>query len=365
MFDNNDPSQLTGMIGEFLIAERENQRQFDHDRDHRTERHSSSRPRVVEQARANTSQRPPSDHEYDSDGIPEEMTPEERAQKLVKDVEKAKAHIFANTGKVNQNTADHIQVSNPMVHSMLVDDKYWVVGAHTEDTLHDKIIRGEYVDFGKLIPKDHITGEDKNRMELIYKNGRAYWVPAKQTVAINSFARWEQAFRVYSNIYTKEHPHRSSELIEYNHVMHTISMLYIWSNAYAYDKDFRMHMAKNPNHSWSIILKQAWSMRLNDRLPKGNDTAGGARFSRPGVGFQNGDKREKFNEPCHRFNRGKCNFGTGCHYKHHCSYCYIFGHGSVNCRKAIGDRNNAGASGKNMEKLEPHYSLAKMHTKPN
>ena len=42
----------------------------------------------------------------------------------------------------------------------------------------------------------------------------------------------------------------------------------------------------------------------------------------------------------HRFNRGRCNFGSGCRYEHHCSYCLKFGHGAVNCRKTALDRQD-------------------------
>ena len=46
------------------------------------------------------------------------------------------------------------------------------------------------------------------------------------------------------------------------------------------------------------------------------------------------------NSPCRRFNRGRCNYGVNCRYEHRCTYCNKYGHGSVNCRKAIADRSN-------------------------
>ena len=73
---------------------------------------------------------------------------------------------------------------------------------------------------------------------------------------------------IFSNIFTKFHPHRVGELIQYNHVIYSISLTYTWENVYAYDKEFRMHIARHPERSWAIILQQAWSMRLRDRLHK-------------------------------------------------------------------------------------------------
>ena len=55
--------------------------------------------------------------------------------------------------------------------------------------------------------------------------------------------------------------------------------------------------------------------------------------------------RGKVNEPCRRFNRGKCNYGANCRYKHRCSYCFKFGHTLLNCRKAISDRDRKPGGG--------------------
>ena len=116
-------------------------------------------------------------------------------------------------------------------------------------------------------------------MELVICNGHTYYVPVCKTTSISNFQRWEQAFRVFANIYTKTNvnTNRSSELIEYNHVIHTIAMSYTWENVYQYDKDFRIHMARNPERNWGIILQQAWSLCLRDRIsPATGNVAGGS-----------------------------------------------------------------------------------------
>ena len=56
------------------------------------------------------------------------------------------------------------------------------------------------------------------------------------------------------------------ELTQYNHVIHTTSMSYIWDNVYAYDKEFRYRIARHPTRSWSVILQQAWTMLIKDRV---------------------------------------------------------------------------------------------------
>ena len=57
--------------------------------------------------------------------------------------------------------------------------------------------------------------------------------------------------------------------------------------------------------AWNVILQQAWTMLLKDRLR--ND--GGAHFKK-------GGNPKKRNEPCKRFNKGKCSYGLACIFDH-------------------------------------------------
>ena len=90
--------------------------------------------------------------------------------------------------------------------SALVDEGYIVVGAHLDLVTVEKISNGEYVDFSKLLPRDRVIAEEDTRMEMIVKNGRMYWVPVANTVNINSFAKWEQAFRSFPIFFVKLTP---------------------------------------------------------------------------------------------------------------------------------------------------------------
>ena len=90
------------------------------------------------------------------------------------------------------------------------------MGSHLEPQLIERIQRGEYMDFGKLVPKDRIMIEEYQRLEMIIRNGRTYYVLVSDTTSNNSFQKWEQAFRVFANIYAKSQAHPSAELIEYN-----------------------------------------------------------------------------------------------------------------------------------------------------
>ena len=86
-----------------------------------------------------------------------------------------------------------------------VDQDYLVVGNFVEDSVQQRIKRGEYIDFARLLPCDRLAFEEDNRMEIVNRNGKTYFVPATEAESggsISNFSRWQQAFRVFSNIYT-------------------------------------------------------------------------------------------------------------------------------------------------------------------
>ena len=157
-----------------------------------------------------------------------------------------------------------------LVHSVMVDENYMLVAAHLEESLQGGIIKGEYVDFSRLIPRDRILEEEDETMQMIVKNGQTFWRPAKNfgmdTQTISSLHRWEQAFQVFSDVYLRAHPGRAAELIQYNHIIHTTAATYVWENVYSYDKDFRLHISKFPSQSLGIILQQAWNFRLKEKV---------------------------------------------------------------------------------------------------
>ena len=166
----------------------------------------------------------------------------------------SKARVHETSGMpifLSQSAVSKLNISKDFIHSVMVDETYQLVASHVGEITQEKIVRGDYVDFGRLVPKDRILTADDNWYEMIVKEGKTFWIPAGQndSTAISNYGRWEQAFRVFSDIYMRAHPTRASELVQYNHLIHD-------------DKDFRIHLAKFPNRSWAIILQQAWSVRL-------------------------------------------------------------------------------------------------------
>ena len=191
-----------------------------------------------------------------------DISAEDKANKLIRDAEAAKGKIFGSTGKKFFNTEN----ARNMIHSVLVDKEYTSVGSHVDEAIMVKIRKGEYVDFAKLLPKDRIAVKEDHRLQPIFKDGQVFWQTPTETSGITSYYKWEQAFRVFSKIYTKFHPHRASELIQYSNDIHTASLSFTWDNVYMYDKEFRIHMGNHPMRSWTVILQHAWNLKMRDRL---------------------------------------------------------------------------------------------------
>ena len=58
-------------------------------------------------------------------------------------------------------------VQKDYVHSSMVDESYQLIGMHVDQATQDRIIRGEYIDFSRLIPKDQVLPADNKRYEMI------------------------------------------------------------------------------------------------------------------------------------------------------------------------------------------------------
>ena len=182
---------------------------------------------------------------------PNEYVPS-RGESMVREAEDAKLRIIATPG--------NDELCKVKTNAQVVEEHYMVVGAHLDASLKQKIANHEYVDFARLIPRDCIAQEDDHRMELVSRGGSTFFVPVadrENSSVISSFNKWEQAFRVFANIYTRIYPDRAPELVQYNHIIFTAAQSFTWDNVYLYDCEFRMHLSNFLERSWSIILQQA------------------------------------------------------------------------------------------------------------
>ena len=323
------------LVSDFCRCSQGRERDYDsHERDQEPRRHRDS-------------------DRQDTRGYDARQVGADRAYQAIRDAEASKARIYDATGKQhqtlvnpmsgNKSNAEQNQMANlsrDFVHSMMVDGVYMMVVSHLDETVIQKITEGKYVDFPKLLPRNQVRSENDNRMEVVNNQGQLFWQPysERDSIQINSLAKWEQAFRIYSDVYTKANPQRASELIQYDHVINTVARNHPWENVYRYDQEFRIHMGKYPDRSWGIILQQAWTMIMCEK--------GGGPTSSHGGNNRNFEqhkgesvKEKKSGKPCYKYNRGKCLYGINCKFEHRCVVCNKYGHGAFNCRKLA---NSAG-----------------------
>ena len=260
--------------------------------------------------------------------------PEEVAERIIREAELSKALVYDTPGKDDKKLLPLNMISD-YVQDAIADEHYKIIGVHIDQTTKTKILNNEYVDFTKLLPRDRVSQEEDGRVQMIFKNGIPFYIPVNDYQQISSFSRWEQAFRVFSAIYTKEHPHRANELLQYGHIIQTASLTNQWDNVYLYNKDFRIHISEFPNRSWGTILQLAWNLCLKDKSPRVSPVE------------QQRDRQNKWvnREICRQFNRGWYSYGFRCKYEHRCTYCNKLGHGSYNCRKVDYDRHDRGDRG--------------------
>ena len=122
------------------------------------------------------------------------------------------------------------------------DDEFFHLTCHIEQSLRQKIGRGEFVNLERLLPQDRFPHKtsDERRMEMVNHDGYTYFVLAGDKESkINGIRKWEQAFRIYAAIYCKENPARSAEIWQYVYVINTAAASFQWENVAWYDYTFR------------------------------------------------------------------------------------------------------------------------------
>ena len=112
------------------------------------------------------------------------------AKEIICESEASRARILATPGNCDEferNITNNPQLVSATQHLSLVDENYIVVGGYIEASLKEKIVKGEYIDFARLLPRNRGLG-DEHRLELINRGGQTYFVPANREVGtISSF----------------------------------------------------------------------------------------------------------------------------------------------------------------------------------
>ena len=275
---------------------------------------------------------------------------QDKVTKTVLDAEKFKAVLANPPGEnishyLHEIPSNNIAVDGEKHHKS--DDDFFHLICHVEPALISKIEKGEFVDLEKLLPRDKFGSRPiEQKLQWVSNEDGAFLTPMMdKTAKINSFRKWEQAFRVYATVYCGANPTRSKEIWQYVSVISTAASSFVSDNVANYDYTFRQLMAYNPLRSWAVTYNQMWALSMRDPLPKnhiprsvGYYGGGGAQnfHTPPGNNNQNksGNKWVKSPQYCWSFNKGvTCKYGKACKYIERCSYCNSYNHGVNVCPK--------------------------------
>ena len=268
-----------------------------------------------------------------------EQQSKDRANQLILEAERYKASVNNPSGMFATAASNNELNANV---TALDDDEFFHVTCHIEESLRNKIERGQFVELEKLLPKNR-TSED-TEMKLVFREGKSYFVPVQGPTRINSVRKWEQSFRIYAAIYSQANPSRAAEIWQYVHVINMAASTYIWENVSSYDITFRRLMAQNPGRSWSKIYNQMWNLSMRQVIPRNQQNSFGQQDNRrssyggggSGPSNANNNANQGVRKPkyCWGFNRvGGCKDGNKCKYVDRCSYCDAADPGKQSCPK--------------------------------
>ena len=244
----------------------------------------------------------------------------QKANKLILEAERFKATVNTPPGRnvqlieeprenlnyVEQEMVMPVQVIQES--TVLDDDDFFHATCHVDPLIRAKIEKGGFIDLDKLLPKTRNYFGDDQKLNLVQRDGCAFFVPATSENKITNVRKWEQAFRIYAAIYSQANPSRAPEIWQYVHIINVAAGAYLWDNVSNYDVTFRHLMAQNPLRSWSKIYNQMWNISMRDVIPRGNTNQG---FGSSNNGSSQNSKRNKGGNGrkpkyCWAHQRGEC-----------------------------------------------------------
>jgi hypothetical protein len=129
------------------------------------------------------------------------------------------------------------------------------LGANVSQSITDKIVRGDFVDFGALLdPLYDSSNSQSDGMALrVDASGQISFKEARQSRRITSIHGWTSAFFVFCAIYLRAHPSRTQELLKYGYLVREAASKFGGWGWRDYDIQFRLRQRSHPQNSWAII----------------------------------------------------------------------------------------------------------------
>ena len=130
--------------------------------------------------------------------------------------------------------------------------------------LRDHVVRGEFVDFAKLLPWSLSHQHEQCAITLPVGDGQgahsvqlAVATQLRGALSVISPRGWRPG-----RIMAKHHPDRVSELISYQHLILDTHQEFNTESVLNYDSAFRSYMAENPHARWDQVNTMLWSTKM-------------------------------------------------------------------------------------------------------
>ena len=224
-----------------------------------------------------------------------------------------------------------------------------------------KILRGDFVEMGELLPEFHALSRDEDGASRSDTKSR-------RSRSVTDILMWLQCFGTYVSVLAPSQPDLAPELMSYMSLIIRVSQDYAGLAWVRYDSAFRRQAALTGNKRWSVVNSSLYAINftgtakaiprcelcfatthsdkecaqqgnpdpgMKDRL-RAIETAVLALTTKPSAGFrgQGGTlTRERSGEACRNWNRGNC-FYPKCRHSHTCSSCGG-SHQAMVCAQAV------------------------------
>ena len=117
-----------------------------------------------------------------------------------------------------------------------------------------------YIDLALMLEKDHFAEQP---LQFVNKNGKVTLSTAPSSVKIETWALWNKAFRMFTEIYCLKYPNKCMELLQYSGLLNNLAGKFPFSQVYMYDKEFCLELQQLPSTPWNVIDTQLWSQCLH------------------------------------------------------------------------------------------------------
>ena len=127
---------------------------------------------------------------------------------------------------------------------------YNIISAHVPLTIKNKVWSYSYVDLGTL-PESSTNPDEEEEYDLFPDkvSNKISFRPTTKHHTINTFAAWNRAFRVLTELLAIKWPHLCLQLVQYAHLINEQVGKFPFSQVYAYDKRFRHQISMDPSLS--------------------------------------------------------------------------------------------------------------------